>query len=133
MSSSPRKTASNPPGVPAPIRGYYSNCVRVSSGPLLFVAGQVGMDVNGTIPKDVGAQAELALKNIATILAAHGATLDDVVKVTVYVTDIKFLDEITPARLKAFPKDGPASAIVQVGALAFPELKVEIEAVAVAP
>ena len=126
-----RKTASNPPGVPAPIRGYYSNCVRVSAGPLLFVAGQVGMDVNGTIPRDAAAQAELALKNIATILAAHGATLDDVVKVTVYVTDMKYLDEITPARLKAFPKDGPASAIVQVAGLAFPELKVEIEAVAV--
>jgi enamine deaminase RidA (YjgF/YER057c/UK114 family) len=130
--ANPRKTASNPPGVPAPIRGYYSNCVRVSAGPLLFVAGQVGMDVNGTIPKDAAAQAELALKNIATILAAHGATLDDVVKVTVYVTDMKYLDEITPARLKAFPEDGPASVIVQVAGLALPELKVEIEAVAVA-
>jgi enamine deaminase RidA (YjgF/YER057c/UK114 family) len=133
MASASRKTASNPPGVPAPIRGYYSNCVRVSAGPLLFVAGQVGMDQNGTIPKDAAAQAELALKNIETILAAEGATLADVVKVTVYVTDMKFLDEITPARLKAFPKEGPASVIVQVAALAFPELKVEIEAVAVAP
>jgi enamine deaminase RidA (YjgF/YER057c/UK114 family) len=133
MASSPRKTASNPPGVPAPIRGYYSNCVRVSAGPLLFVAGQVGMDVNGTIPKDAAAQAELALKNIETILAAEGATMADVVKVTVYVTDMKYLDEITPARLRAFPKDGPASAIVQVAGLAFPGLKVEIEAVAVAP
>ncbi len=133
MANASRKTASNPPGVPSPIRGYYSNCVKVSAGPLLFVAGQVGMDVNGTIPKDAGAQCELTLKNIETILAAHGATLADVVKVTVYVTDMKFLDEITPARLKAFPKDGPASAIVQVAGLAFPELKVEIEAVAVAP
>jgi enamine deaminase RidA (YjgF/YER057c/UK114 family) len=133
MASSSRKTASNPPGVPAPIRGYYSNCVRVSAGPLLFVAGQVGMDVNGTIPKEAAAQAELALKNIETILAAEGATMADVVKVTVYVTDMKYLDEITPARLKAFPKDGPASAIVQVAGLALPALKVEIEAVAVAP
>ncbi|MBM3219276.1 MAG: RidA family protein [Candidatus Rokubacteria bacterium] len=133
MASPTRKKASNPPGVPAPIRGYYSNVVRVSSGPLLFVAGQVGMDARGTVPKDAAAQAELALKNIETILAAEGATLADVVKVTVYVTDMKYLDEITPARLKAFPKDGPASAIVQVGALALPELKVEIEAVAVAP
>jgi enamine deaminase RidA (YjgF/YER057c/UK114 family) len=133
MASASRKTASNPPGVPAPIRGYYSNCVRVSSGPLLFVAGQVGMDVNGTIPKEAAAQAELALKNIETILAAEGATMADVVKVTVYVTDMKFLDEITPARLRAFPKNGPASAIVQVAGLAFPGLKVEIEAVAVAP
>ena len=128
-----RKTASNPPGVPAPIRGYYSNCVKVSSGPLLFVAGQVGMDLQGKVPASAAAQAELALKNIETILAANGATLADVVKVTVYVTDMRYLDEITPARLKAFPKDGPASAIVQVTGLAFPELKVEIEAVAVAP
>ena len=128
-----RKVATNPAGVPAPIRGYYSNCVRVSAGPLLFVAGQVGMDQQGKIPTTAAAQAELALKNIETILAAEGATLADVVKVTVYVTDMRYLDEITPARLKAFPKDGPASAIVQVAGLAFPELKVEIEAVAVAP
>ena len=133
MPTASRKTATNPPGVPAPIRGYYSNCVRVTAGPLLFVAGQVGMDQKGAIPKDAAAQAELALKNIETILAAEGATLADVVKVTVYVTDMKFLDEITPARLKAFPSAGPASAIVQVAGLAFPELKVEIEAVAVAP
>ena len=133
MANSARRTASNPPGVPAPIRGYYSNCVRVSAGPLLFVAGQVGMDTNGVTPNDAGAQCERALKNIEIILAANGATMADVVKVTVYVTDMKYLDEITPARLKYFPKDGPASAIVQVGALAFPNLKVEIEAVAVAP
>jgi len=133
MANAARKTATNPPGVPAPIRGYYSNCVRVSAGPLLFVAGQVGMDVNGKVPRDAAAQAELALKNIEIILGAHGATLADVVKVTVYVTDMKYLDEITSARLKAFPKDGPASVIVQVAGLAFPELKVEIEAVAVAP
>ena len=128
-----RKVASNPPGVPAPIRGYYSNCVRVSAGPLLFVAGQVGMDTNGATPEGAGAQCEQALKNIETILKANGATMADVVKVTVYVTDMQYLDEITPARLRYFPKDGPASAIVQVGALAFPDLKVEIEAVAVAP
>ncbi len=133
MANASRKTASNPPGVPAPIRGYYSNCVRVSAGPLLFVAGQVGMDVNGAVPNDAGPQCELALRNIEAILKANGATMADVVKVTVYVTDMKYLDEITPARLKYFPKDGPASAIVEVGALAFPNLKVEIEAVAVAP
>ena len=127
-----RKIASNPAGVPAPIRGYYSNCVRVTAGPLLFVAGQVGMDERGAVPESAAAQAELALKNIATILEANGATLADVVKVTVYVTDMKYLDEITPARLKAFPAEGPASAIVGVTSLAFPSLKVEIEAVAVA-
>ena len=132
MATSSRKTATNPPGVPAPIRGYYSNAVRVSAGPLLFVAGQVGMDKNGAIVgKDsAAAQAEQALANIQDILAASGASMDDVVKVTVYVTDMKYLDEITPVRLKYFPSNGPASVIVEVSRLALPDLKVEIDAVA---
>jgi enamine deaminase RidA (YjgF/YER057c/UK114 family) len=50
-----------------------------------------------------------------------------------YVTAMKYLDEITPVRLRYFPSDGPASTIVAVSALAFPELRVEIEAVATAP
>lgn len=135
MSAQARKRALNPPGVAAPIRGYYSNCVRVEAGPLLFVAGQVGVGLDGkVVDRDsVAAQAEQALANIQAILAANGATMADVVKVTVYVTDIKYLDAITPVRLKYFPREGPASVIVQVGALAFPELKVEIEAVAALP
>lgn len=132
MSARARKRAINPAGVAAPIRGYYSNCVRVEAGPLLFIAGQVGVDASGKLVdrESAAAQAEQALVNIDRILAANGATMADVVKVTVYVTDMKYLDEITPVRLKYFPREGPASAIVQVGALAFPELKVEIEAVA---
>ena len=134
MTGGARKTATNPPGVPAPIRPYYSNCVRVNTGPLLFVAGQVGFDADGRLAGDgAAAQAEQALRNIETILAAHGATMADVVKVVVYVTDIAYLDEITPVRLKYFPNDGPASTIVEVSALAFPTLKVEIDAVATAP
>ena len=125
----------NPAGVAAPIRGYYSNCVRVEAGPLLFIAGQVGIGADGKIVdrESAAAQAEQALANIERILAANGATMADVVKVTVYVTDMKYLDEITPVRLKYFPRQGPASAIVRVGALAFSDLKVEIEAVAALP
>jgi reactive intermediate/imine deaminase len=132
MTSTSRKTAMNPSTVAAPIRGYYSNAVRVSSGPLLFVAGQVGVDRAGAVvDKDsAAAQAEQALKNIQAILAASDATMDDVVKVTVYVTDMKYLDEITPVRMKYFPTNGPASVIVEVSRLALPDLKVEIEAVA---
>lgn len=127
-----RKIASNPPGVAAPIRPYYSNSVKVTAGPLLFVAGQVALDADGRVvgKGDVQAQAVQTLENIRTILAAHGATMDDVVKVTVYVTDMKFLDEIAGIRTRYFPKDGPASVIVEVGKLALPELLIEIEAVA---
>jgi enamine deaminase RidA (YjgF/YER057c/UK114 family) len=57
----------------------------------------------------------------------------DVVSVTVYVTDIRAFNEIADIRLRYFPKDGPASAIVEVSRLALPELLVEISAVASVP
>ena len=127
-----RKTAMNPPNVPSPIRGYYSSCVRVSAGSLLFISGQLGTDVNGAIvgKDDVAAQATQALRNIQLLLEANGAAMSDVVKVTVYVTDMKYLDLIAPARMRCFPHDGPASSIVAVAGLALPDAKVEIEAVA---
>jgi enamine deaminase RidA (YjgF/YER057c/UK114 family) len=106
-----RKVATDPTGVPAPIRGYYSNAVFVGE-------------------HDVALQAEQVLRNIETIFAAHGASMADVLKVTVYVTDIRYLDVIAPVRLRFFPKAGPASAIVEVARLAVDAAKVEIEAVA---
>lgn len=125
-----RKIAMNPPTVPAPIRGYYSNCVR--AGSLLFISGQIGTDANGRLvgEDDVAAQANQALRNMELLLKANGASMADVVKVTVYVTNMDYLDVIAPVRLEYFPKDGPASAIVEVSRLALPDVKVEIEAIA---
>jgi reactive intermediate/imine deaminase len=126
-----RKVAMNPPSVPPPIRGYYSNCVRVSAGSMLFISGQIGTNMEGrVVSDDVALQADQALRNIELLLKANGATMADVVKVTVYVTDIRYLDAIAPVRLKYFPENGPASAIVEVSRLALPDLKVEIEAIA---
>jgi 2-iminobutanoate/2-iminopropanoate deaminase len=126
-----RTIAMNPPSVPAPIRGYYSNCVRVRAGSLLFISGQIGTDANGRlVGSDAAAQADQALRNIELLLQANGASMKDVVKVTVYVTDMDDLDVIAPVRMKYFPANGPASAIVEVSRLALPELKVEIEAIA---
>ena len=128
----PRKRSWNPPGVAGPIRGYYSNTVKVEAGPLVFVSGQVALDAKGKIVGvgDPGKQCEQVLRNIKTLLKANGCTMDDVVQVIVYVTDIRHLDAIRDARLKHWPKGGPSSAIVQVTGLAFPELCVEISAVA---
>ena len=67
------------------------------------------------------------------ILRANGADMSDVVSVTVYVTDIDVLDQITDIRMKYFPSNGPASAIVEISRLAIPELLIEISAVATAP
>jgi reactive intermediate/imine deaminase len=133
--SEAHKTASNPAGVAKPIRGYYSNCVRVSAGPLLFVSGQVALDLEGRVvgKGDVRAQTVQVLENIRAILRAKGADMQDVVSVTVYVTDIGFLDCITDIRMQYFPSSGPASAIIEIAKLAMSELLIEISAVAAVP
>jgi 2-iminobutanoate/2-iminopropanoate deaminase len=131
----PRKQASNPSSVAPPLKGYYSNCVRVSAGPLLFVAGQIATDVEGRIVGvgDLRAQARQVLENIRAIVRAHGADMQDVVNVTVYVTDMRAFHDIADIRLEYFPHDGPASAIVEVARLALPEILIEISAVAAVP
>ncbi|HEY6334441.1 MAG TPA: RidA family protein [Alphaproteobacteria bacterium] len=133
--TSTRKTAVNPDGVPKPLKPHYSNAVRVTAGPLLFIAGQVALDAEGRIvgKGDLRAQAVQVLENIRVILSTHAADMADVVSVTVYVTDIRAFNEIADIRLRYFPKDGPASAIVEVSRLALPELLVEISAVASVP
>lgn len=130
-----RKRASNPKTVAPPLKGYYSNAVRVSSGPLLFISGQIALDKDGKLvgPGDLRAQAVQVLENIRLILAAHKATMRDVVQVTVYVTDMRAFHEIADIRMRYFPKDGPASAIVEVAKLALPEIMIEIAAVAAVP
>ena len=127
-----RKTALNPAGVAPPLKGYYSNAVRVDAGPLLFIAGQIAVDAQGKIVGvgDLRAQARQVLENIRTILRANGADTDDVVNVTVYVTDMRVFHDIADIRLEYFPANGPASAIVEVSRLALPELLIEISAIA---
>src|SRR5215470_16926335 len=99
-----RRIAMNPSTVPAPIRGYYSNCVRVSAGSMLFISGQIGTAVKGNVVRDdVALQADHALRSVELVLKANRATMRDVVKVTVYVTDIPYPDAIAPVRLRYFP------------------------------
>jgi 2-iminobutanoate/2-iminopropanoate deaminase len=135
MASTARKTAMNPAGIAPPIRPYYSNCVKVAPGAsLLFLSGQVGVDARGRlVGPDATSQTRQTLENLRTMLAANGATLADVVRVTVYVTDMRHFEEIAAVRLEAFPEDGPASTIVEVRALALPGLLIEIDAIAVLP
>ena len=131
--ANPRKIPQNPPSVAAPLKGYYSHAVKAMAGPLLFIAGQVAIDKQGKIvgKGDMKAQGVQVLENIKAILEANNATMDDIVKVTLYVTDMRAYDELTEIRMKYFPKNGPASVIVEVSKLALPDLMVEIEAVAV--
>ena len=82
---------------------------------------------------DVVAQARQVLANLGAVLAAAGATFADVVKVTVYLTDIADRARINPVRQEVFGEARPASTLVEVSALAVSGAKLEIEAVALVP
>ena len=120
------------PGAPPPFRRYYSNAVRSTAGDLLFVSGQVAWDDNGNVvcSGDGLGQAKKVFENLSTVLAAHGATLDDIVKITVFVTELDWFDDLSDLREQLFPHNGPASTIVRVSGLVQPELMIEVEAVA---
>jgi 2-iminobutanoate/2-iminopropanoate deaminase len=112
---------------------HYTDAVR--AGDLLFVSGFVPVDGEGRLVggDDVAAQARQVLANLGAALAAAGATFADVVKVTVYLTDIADRARINPVRQEIFGAARPASTLVEVSALAVPGAKLEIEAVALIP
>jgi 2-iminobutanoate/2-iminopropanoate deaminase len=112
---------------------HYTDAVR--AGELLFVSGFVPVDGEGRLVggDDVVAQARQVLANLGAVLSAAGATFADVVKVTVYLTDIADRARINPVRQEVFGDARPASTLVEVSALAVPGAKLEIEAVAFIP
>ena len=112
---------------------HYTDAVR--AGDLLFVSGFVPVDGEGNLVggEDVVAQARQVFANLDAVLGASGATFADVVKVTVYLTDIADRARINPVRQKIFGDIRPASTLVEVSALAVPGAKLEIEAVALIP
>jgi 2-iminobutanoate/2-iminopropanoate deaminase len=103
-------------------------------GDLLYLAGETGMDpATGTIVAGgVESQTEQAIANIRSTLAHFGADLTDVFKLTVFLTDIADLPTVGSVRARHFTTPLPSSAI-QVVALASPEMRVEIEAIARVP
>ena len=79
---------------------------------------------------DASAQAHQVLTNIGEILNAEGMEFADILKVTVYLTDINDRAKINPVRQRFFGKSRPASTLVEVSKLAIPGMRVEIEAIA---
>ena len=112
---------------------HYTDAVR--AGDLLFVSGVVPVDSEGNLvgAGDVVEQTRQVFRTIEAVLAAAGATIRDVVKVTVYLVDIADRVRINPVRQEVFGDVRPASTLVEVAALAVPGALLEIEAVAVLP
>ena len=114
-------------------RVLYSQVVEVTgSGRMIFVAGQVARDVDGNdVGKgDMRAQIEQVGENIKDALESVGATLEDIVRTTTYVTDIDEYFKHADVRLRYFGKAIPTSTTVEVRRLASPDHLVEIEAFA---
>jgi 2-iminobutanoate/2-iminopropanoate deaminase len=109
-----------------------SQAMRV--GDLLFVSGQAAIDENGQIvgAGDFDAQAQQTFRNLERVLEAGGSSLERVVKVTIFLTDMSNFPKIVDLRGAWFTAPYPADTIVEVSSLALPELEIEIEAIAVA-
>jgi 2-iminobutanoate/2-iminopropanoate deaminase len=110
--------------VSEPPAGTWSNCLVVNG-----VAYLAGMTAQGT-EGDEYAQARTTFTKIRHLVEAAGGSMADIVKVTIFVTDITQREKVWQARREFFTGNFPASTLVQVAALANPSLKVEIEAVA---
>jgi enamine deaminase RidA (YjgF/YER057c/UK114 family) len=125
-----------PPGIaPRVVGGHtlYSHVVAVEGRRLVFLAGQLSRDANGHVvgKGDMRAQIVQTCENIKTALAAAGASLTDVVKMTTFVTDIDEFMRHVDVRLEYFGKALPTSTTVEVRKLAQPDLLVEIEVMAI--
>ena len=119
---------------PDPYAPYLlSQGIRV--GDLLLVSGQTGIDGAGRLVAvgDFDAQAEQAFRNLARVLEAGGSSMERVVKVTIFLTDMASnFPKVVELRRKWFRPPYPADTIVEVRSLYLPEVEIEIEAIAVA-
>lgn len=115
-------------GLPAAL-SHYTDAVRF--GNILFVSGLTAHDAEGKLVggTDAAAQTRQILVNLNRVLDAAGATMADVLKVTVFLTDINYRAAINPVRQEFFGSARPASTLIEVSRLALPDMKVEIEAV----
>lgn len=115
--------------------GAYSHGYKVEIGDtvLIFTTGQIALDKDGNVlyPDDPAKQAEFIYESLQKILSEAGASLDDVVKTTVFLTNMKDFPEISKIRNKYFKDAEPVSTLVEVSKLVKEGCKIEIEAIAV--
>jgi enamine deaminase RidA (YjgF/YER057c/UK114 family) len=127
------KTSINPETLANPVGPYAHVVVAPPGGRLVFCAGAVAFDADGNVvgKGDIVVQTRQVMENLRLALGAAGATFADVVKVTNYVVDVSEWPKVLPVRAEYLREPFPASSFIGVSALMFPDLLIEIEAVAV--
>lgn len=113
----------------------YTHVVQAGPGRTIYVSGQIALDAQGQLvgEGDLGAQTRQVFRNLTEALAGARAGLRDVVKLTIFLTDVSRIQDFRDARNEFMSAPLPSASLVQVAALARPDLLIEIEAVAVVP
>lgn len=118
----------------AEIMGAYSHGLKVDLGnsEMIFVTGQIAQDSNGNvICEDIEGQTEYVFECIQKILKEANASLDDVVKTQIFLTNINDFSKVSPIRNKYFANSKPVSTLVEVSSLVKKGCKIEIEVIAI--
>jgi len=120
----------NPRSIGAPI-GTYSHGIEVPPGARwLYVAGQIGVRPDGSVPATIEEQTEAVWQNILAVLADAGMGIGDVVKITSFLTRHENFPRFAQVRAKFLGSHRPASTLLVISSLARPEFLVEVEAIA---
>ena len=108
----------------------YSRAVRVEN--LLFISGQISEDSKGEIvgEGDFGKQARKVFENLRAVVNAERGSLEDIIKITVYLTDMNNLAKFREIRSEYFKRDYPASTLIEVKNLISKKLLIEVDAIA---
>jgi 2-iminobutanoate/2-iminopropanoate deaminase len=119
------------PQVPEPAGGIYSNCLVL--GDQIFISGQTasGPDGKAIGGENMERQARTVFSKIRHLLEAAGGGMSDIVKMTVYVTDMALRPDFGRVRNEVFPGTKPCSTLVEVGALAGADMLIEVDVVAI--
>ena len=118
------------PNVTEPAAGLWSNCLLVDG--IAYIAGLTarGQSFDAVEGEDAYAQAKVIFGKMQALVEAAGGRMADVVKVVIYVTDIRDREGVWKARREFFTGDFPTSTLIGISQLADPRMKVEIEAIA---
>jgi enamine deaminase RidA (YjgF/YER057c/UK114 family) len=134
--STPTISRTNPPELGPP--PGYSQIVEIAAGRIVFISGQAAVDADGNVvgKNDFAAQATQVFHNLSIALRSRGCTAANLVKLTVFLTDMNNLGSYREARNRFFatvtPAAAPAVTLVEVSKLYGPDFMIEIEAIAAA-